>query len=80
VPVTLFRYRFDGEAYKAERLRQGLSRADVASRLRCSEALVYAMETGIHANPGVAKAARFAAVLGRRVDDFIVDADESIPV
>jgi transcriptional regulator with XRE-family HTH domain len=73
VPEALFTYRFDGEAYKAERLRQGLSRADVASRLRCSEGLVYAVETGIHANPDVAKAARFAAALGKRVDDFIID-------
>ena len=72
-------YRFSGEKYRAERERQGLKREEIALRLGCSYQLVQAVELGVHPNPSAAKAARFAAALGCRVDDFIVAGDEPVP-
>jgi transcriptional regulator with XRE-family HTH domain len=71
-------YRFSGALYRAERERQGLSREDVAIRYGCSVSLVTAVELDRHVI-SVVKAARFAAAIGRRVDDFIVADGDPVP-
>jgi transcriptional regulator with XRE-family HTH domain len=71
-------YCWSGALYQAERERQGLRREEIAVRLGCSYHLVQAVEIGTHPNPSASKAARFAAALGRRVDDFMVPVDEPV--
>jgi transcriptional regulator with XRE-family HTH domain len=72
-------YRFSGALYRAERERQELRREDIAVRYGCSVSLVTAVELDRHVI-NVEKAARFAAALGRRVDDFVVADDEPVAV
>jgi transcriptional regulator with XRE-family HTH domain len=69
------RFQFSGQKYRAERERQGLSREQLAVQLGRSVSLVTQLDRGYH-QPSLDKAARFAAALGRRVDDFLDEVSE----
>ena len=70
------RYRFDGRLVRAERERQGLTRAELAVRIGCTENYVVQVELNYAKTSRVDKAARFAAGLGRPIDDFVVPVDD----
>jgi transcriptional regulator with XRE-family HTH domain len=73
------RYVFDGELYRAERELQGLTREELAVRLGCSVSQIAHVELNNNPWQSLTKVARFAAALGKRVDDFVVSDDEPVP-
>jgi transcriptional regulator with XRE-family HTH domain len=64
-------YRFDHARLRAIRESKQLTREELAARLHCSVSRVAHVELG-YTEPGVSKAAEFAAALGVRVDDLLV--------
>ena len=70
------RYRFSGARLRAAREAAGLTREEVAVRIRRSLSVVQFAETDKH-EPGVEKAAALAAAVGVRVDDLLEPVDDA---